>query len=116
MYSNAPPALTSAQIAGMSQDESMHKVLELLVSRERYGVIALQASMLITMAVMIVLIEVRPLARLIQKMSHSVFYWGDMVQIHDHFQKLVSKVRWGIVIAFIVSLIASLVGGVILSK
>jgi len=51
----------------------------------------------------------QPITHATKWLSRSVFYWGDMVSIHDHLVRRVTQIKWGIVIAFIVSLVAGLV-------
>jgi len=50
-----------------------------------------------------------PIAHATKWLSRSVFYWGDMVSAHDHLVRRMTQIKWGIVIGFIVSLVAGLV-------
>jgi len=51
----------------------------------------------------------QPIGHATKWLSRSVFYWGDMVSIHDHLARRMTQIKWGIVIGFIVSLVAGLV-------
>jgi len=46
--------------------------------------------------------------------NKSVFYWGDQIEIYDKFKERNSKIFWGIVIGFIVSLLAGIVTAIII--
>ncbi len=46
--------------------------------------------------------------------NKSVFYWGDQIEIYDKFKEKNSKIFWGIIIGFIVSLLAGLATAIII--
>lgn len=71
-----PPLFSANEISAMTSDDRLTKVLEIMVKRDRYEGIFVSASMLFALILIIVLVEVRPLSRLIEQTSKSVFYWG----------------------------------------
>jgi len=101
------------EVQKMSMEDRTERILQLLNKRDTtFGVIG--AICMICMAIVVAVVELRPLSRLVEKVRRSVFYWGDMVPIHDAFQKRMVQVKWGVGIAFLVSLLASIIGGLLM--
>jgi hypothetical protein len=108
LSSRVTPELTSEEISAMNIEQKTGKILEMLskkYSKSDY----LVPIMWIVMAISMAIIGLKPLARILDKASRSVFYWGDMIAVHNAFEKKILRVKWGIVIAFVVSLVASIV-------
>lgn len=63
----------------------------------------------IGMITFVFFLEFKPIKRLMKSMDISTFYWGDMMQIYDAYLHRRSQIKWGVIIAFIVSLAASFV-------
>lgn len=108
IVSQLPPAMTLEEIAAISVEERTTKILELLTRRtsgSSWSFPIVMAIFALTMGV----IEFRPLSKLLQKTSRSFFYWGDMIKNHDRFQRLLGRIKWGVVIAFLVSVVAGVV-------
>ena len=106
-FHSMQPPLRMQQIVAMSPDQRSIEMLKIL-SWKRGASDYSAPIMMLFLAVTIALIEIRPLSRLLDKASRSVFYWGDMVGIHDRYQKKAQLVKWGIIVAFAVSLLASI--------
>ena len=113
LASQTPPAFTLEEIKAMSIDERTVEVLSLAVNgQSASGYIA--PIMLIGVALIFILISLKPVERILGKLSRSVFYWGDMAQLHNQFESWIFRLKWGICIAFVVSLAASIAGAFLL--
>ncbi len=56
------------------------------------------------------ILEFKPISKLLNLGQVSVFYWGDITESYDKRLAKLSRFKWGIIIAFIVSLAATFVG------
>lgn len=110
---SVPPELTSKQISSMSVDVATRKILEVVSKNTRSLDYAAPISMLF-MAFMIAIIEIRPVSRLLSKMSRSVFYWGDMIAIQDRFRTRMTQLKYGVGVAFIISVLGSIIATVLI--
>lgn len=102
--------LTTNQIASMSVDQKINAILELANNRPSIS----SASMglfLISIVVAFIVGEIKPMRHLWKRLYQPVFYWGDMVQLYDTAQRRLTNFKWGIIVAFVVSIIASFVYG-----
>ena len=113
MFSRTPPAFTPEQIEAMSSDQRTIELLSLAVKRQSASGWTYPFAMLIV-AALYVAIGLRPIARILEKVSRSVFYWEDMAPIHDQFERKIFRLKWGVGIAFVVSLAASVAGALLL--
>ena len=57
---------------------------------------------------MMLVVEMKPISKILNWLDRSVFYWKDQQQAFDAYSSTITKVKWGIVIAFFVSLAASI--------
>lgn len=105
LSAQGPPELTSEQIKIMAADERLQKILELMVKKHETRDWILPIS-LFFWSFCFAFLGLRPISRLLKKISRSVFYWGDMIAVNDRYEKRVSHIKWGIIVAFIVSLLA----------
>jgi len=103
------PILNADQIQSMTIDARTQKLLELAVEKHSSSSWVLPIS-LVVMALVFAFLGLRPISRVIEKMSRSVFYWGDIIPVHDAFEKRVLQIKWSVIVAFIVSLVASIIG------
>ena len=106
---SSEPLLSIDNIRTLSVEERITKTLE-LVSKHNTSILPNPIAWLL-IALVIVFIELRPLSRLVENSTRSVFYWGDMIPAHDRYAKRVLQIKWGVGIAFLVSLIAGLIVG-----
>lgn len=58
----------------------------------------------------ILLVSYKPFSKLLKLTNQSVFYWGDMISLYDATLQKESRIKWGIIVGFVVSLSASFVG------
>lgn len=107
MVHSTPPTFTSDQITQMSQDQRQIETLKLLVSRKLVDY-AMTPVLPLAIALLMIVIEYRPLAKLVLYLTESAFYWGDAVPHFDRRDRLGNNIKWGIIIAFIISVIAGL--------
>lgn len=107
------PEIPLERIQAMDIEERTFETLRLLAENRVYPPYHLPI-MLIALGITFTLLEIRPISRISDKVNRSVFYWGDMQTVHDKYDKKVQLVKWGIIIAFFVSLFGSLVGGFLL--
>lgn len=94
------------------QAESIDKKINFLVEKtlNQYNTtLILMPYFAVGVMLFLALIEFRPIKRLVKIMDMSTFYWGDMVKIYDAHLHRRSQIKWGVIIAFIVSLAASFV-------
>lgn len=108
--------ITPQQIIQMSQEDILRKTLEVVVTKQNSSGTSFYSLVFIIVGLMI-LIEKLPMpSKIISQCSQAVFYWGDAIQRHEKFERTFSRVKWGLIIAFGVSLLATLVGAVILKS
>lgn len=107
------PPFSPEQIQAMTQEDRVTRILE-LVSKKQSKSDWIMPITWVVMAVVFVFLGLRPISRLVEKMSRSVFYWGDMAKIHDAYRARMVQIKWGVAVAFVVSLIASIVAAVMM--
>lgn len=107
------PTLTPDEIQALTVDERTQRILEMVSTKHDRSDWLLPIT-LVVMAPVMAVIGLRPFSRILQQSSRSVFYWGDTVPIHDAFERRITRVEWGVGVAFVVSLLASMVGGIML--
>lgn len=107
------PALTADEIQVLTAEEQIAKILELVCAKTKRSELILPVTFLVTSCLMMILVF-RPIHHLVKRSDRSVFYWGDVIPLHDAFEKRIARIKWGIGVGFIVSLIATIVGGIML--
>jgi len=95
-----------AEIEKLTVNEKLTKLLAKKSDMIDISVL-IMSSVWILMALIMIFADLRPLSRALKWMDRSVFYWGDQMQAFDAYKSLLTKVKWGIVVAFIVSGLAS---------
>ncbi len=91
-------------------DTKINFLVEQEVQRNNSSVIWLIPGMAMTMLIFFFALEFKPITKLVRVSNTSVFYWGDMVSIYDSYIQKRSRIKWGVMIAFVVSLAATFVG------
>lgn len=71
-------------------------------------------GMAMVMIFFLVVLEFKPITKLVKASNTSVFYWGDMIPIYDAYVQKRTRIKWGVVIAFVVSLAASLITALVI--
>lgn len=69
---------------------------------------------MVSVAVFMILLQLNPISALIKKLNKSVFYWGDMKIDFDNFSAKVKRIKWGVGIAFFVSVSSGIIVALIL--
>lgn len=106
--------ITPQQIIQMPQEDILRKTLEVVVTKQNSSGTSFYALVFIIVGLM-VLIEKLPMpSKIISQCNQAVFYWGDAIQRHEKLERTLGRVKWGLIIAFGVSLLATLVGAAIL--
>lgn len=103
------PLLSIGQIKSLTMEERSIKILEILASKKPTNDFLIYPVMMIASAIMFVILEIKPLNKLFNKIFRSVFHWGDMARVYDKDEKLYNSIKWIIIIGFIISLIASII-------
>jgi hypothetical protein len=96
----------------MTVDDKLNKILELyLTASSDYGASVLRplAGLLGAMLIMIFGTELAPITRVVRGLDRSVFYWGDMKEVHDRSRRRLSQWIWSVMVAFAVTLVGGLV-------
>jgi len=102
------PELTIELINSMTSEEQIQKLLELRV--EGKGSTRLKIMFLVLLvAVSFLVIGLSPISRFLEKLTRSVFYWGDMIATHDQLETKINRIKWGIGITLIISIIAGII-------
>ena len=114
LSSHLSPILNADQIQSMTIDARTQKLLELAVEKHSQSGWLLPITMIV-MALVLAFLGFRPISRIMEKMSRSVFYWGDIISVHDAFERRVLQIKWGVIVAFIVSLVASIIGAFVMN-
>jgi len=107
------PELSIDQINNLSLEQKTEKILEYNIKKITVSDFSYPIYSFVTILFLLA-IEVKPLARLSAKFQRSCFYWGDMIAIHDSYETKIQRIKWGIIIAFIISLISSFVVALVL--
>lgn len=107
------PRFTPQEIASMSLEGRTQKILELLTRQVSMFDWLLPLSWFVMVLVMVMPL-LRPFSRLVEKLRRPVFYWGDMMQVHDRFERKSQRIKWGIVVALAVTIVGGLIVGLIL--
>jgi len=108
-----PPALTLERIPKMTIDERTAATLALILdghkasSHIKYVFPVLSAAIV----ALLVLPELKLLSRLAGFYWQSAFYWGDMKITYDKRRRMLTQVLWGLVIAFLISVVAAIFVG-----
>jgi hypothetical protein len=106
------PHFTKAAIAAMSSDQRTSAILNLLSlqeSRVGWQVTEILGGFTIAFIMGIALGELRPVTRLWRRVYAPTFYWGDMIVVRDRSARVFNNLKWSVLVAFAVSLIASFV-------
>jgi hypothetical protein len=111
--SPVPPEISSKEISTMPVDQATRKILEIL-SKKSVKVDYSGPILWLILAVVVAILELRPLSRLLGKTARSVFYWGDMVALQDRFEKRMTQLKWGIGVAFVVSVLGSIIATLVM--
>jgi hypothetical protein len=101
------PTLPLDAIQKMTTEMKIQKLLE-LHTQEQNKINWFIPLLMVSWSLILASIEIRPISRIYEKFYRSVFYWGDMKTDFDRFKNRVNYIKWGIIIAFIVSLLAGI--------
>ena len=101
-------SLTARQIHAMSLDRKVETLLQHQCSGRPPGVWAFLISLMLSMILASLIGQFKPISLLMRKTSPSVFYWGDMIKMHDSLAKQISNVKWVICVGFVVSALAGI--------
>ena len=101
------PDISMDSIQSMTTEMQIEKILEIHLERD-IRANWLTPAILFSWVLILVLIEIRPITRIIEKLNRSVFYWGDMKTQYQNFLAKVNRFKWGVVITFIMSILAGL--------
>ena len=102
------PGLSREEIEALDVEHAVHRLLLMQVRTETTGLWFVAGAWLAMMGLLLGSMF-RPVSRLMEKTNMSVFHWGDMVPAYERLQRTVARVKWGLGIAFIVSVLAGLV-------
>ena len=116
MVTNAPPAIDPSSIDAMTTDNKIDAMVRLFATKKSAHEIWIIPISLIVVGSMIWLVELRPIGKIMDKVSRSVFYWGDMIPLWDKQQSRLSIIKWVILAGFIISLMATIVGGYLMGQ
>lgn len=108
-FSSQPPSLTDDQISAMTMAEQLEILLKRSVSNEKLTTVWTVPMGIFLMSVVAALVDKRPLSLLLRKINRSVFLWGDMIPVYRQYEAALSRWKWGVGVAFLISVIASVV-------
>jgi hypothetical protein len=103
-----PPEYTDAEILRMTVPDQTRAILRLAVKRDQTN-LWVPFVMFLIPVVWFVSLEARPISRLFKRIDQSVFYWGDAAPRFDLLQERLTWAKWGVGVAFVVSVAASVV-------
>jgi hypothetical protein len=115
IVSHTPAALEPVSSHTMTPDQKLDTILLLLAKRGLRNMWPLPLVLVIAGA-MLWIMELRPFGRILEKLSQSVFYWGNMVPIWNRQQSRITTIKWIIVAGFIISLLSTIVGGYLMGQ
>lgn len=91
-------------------EDKVNYLVEVTARADNSEVYLFIPGLFIGMLFFIFLIDYNPLSKLLKLTNLSVFYWGDMISTYDASIQKRSRIKWGVIVAFVVSLAASFVG------
>lgn len=103
------PQIDTAQILSKSLEEKINFLVEQSTSNKSNKVLWYLPGMTFVMLSLILIIELKPITRIVRSSNISAFYWGDATQKYDAYVDKREKIKWGVIIAFVVSVAASVV-------
>lgn len=103
------PAIDLQEIVSKSTEIKINFLVEQEINRNNSKRIWFIPIILIAMIGFISFLEIRPITRLARSSNASVFYWGDMIVKHDSYIQKISRFKWGVIIALLVSSASSLI-------
>ncbi len=95
-------------------EQKVDFLVEQGVKRKNTSSIWFIPGMAMTMLIFLFILEFKPITKLVHASNTSVFYWGDMIPVYDTYVQKRTRIKWSIIIAFGVSLSASLAGSLFL--
>ncbi len=108
------PVVPSLDITIMTTEEKITKILELSIARNNSPVFPSILPLILSWILATIIVATRPFTKIIRKISKSYFLWGDMIQIHSKRETLLNAIKWGVVIAFIISILSGVVVALIM--
>jgi len=112
-FLNSKPVFVKEQLDQLGAEDKLDLIL-LLLSRTDNDPIAIwlvaSIAIMVMFSFVLLVVWLRPVSRITEKLNRSIFYLGDEIEVYDKFQTQFNKVKWGIIIAFLVSLAATIAG------
>jgi hypothetical protein len=105
---NKLPLFTVPQIHAMSVDQRTEQLLQLAVQRDTQAPWTFVVLMLLV-GLIFGVAAASPVSRFFKRLDRSVFYWGDAAVIYERLQSRLTWLKWGVVVAFVVSVVGSVV-------
>ncbi len=94
------------QINMLTDSQKLNKILENQINN--YIDPWLIPISYLTLIIIFFVIEIKPITKLVSYLSHSVFYWGDIIEIETTYEKKKNIIKITIFLGFIISVLAGL--------
>jgi hypothetical protein len=98
-----------SKLLALSTDEKLNYLVKQAVNRNLAQNLTVIPAFAIGIVFLFFFIEFRPASKLVEAFNSSVFYWGDMVAAYDARKQTQSRIMWGVLVAFLVSIAAAYV-------
>lgn len=115
LQASSTSGITQADIASMTPNEQIAKILGILVGRGQNTSFSFILCWLVAWGIGMIIFATRPISHLIGKSRASFFYWGDMIQLHKKLENRNTLLIWFVGIALLVSIAGSIIGTLIIA-
>ncbi len=95
-------------VKSMTMEQQIRALLELALIRDAQGRVSFLPAMLASMIGSIIILELQPISRLLGAILRPIFCWGDMMTEYNKTRTRWIAIKWGVVVAFIVSVVAGI--------
>lgn len=110
VWNSVDSQLDLQSIMTYSMEEKIDFLVEQQVEKNNIKSIWFIPGLALMMLIFLFVLEFKPITKLVKASNTSVFYWGDMVAVYDSYIQKLTRIKWSVIVAFVVSLAATLVG------
>lgn len=106
--------LSNQQISTMGQADAARAALMVLMDKHNNSDSGYMLFVVIIIGIIVAADKLPTPSSIIHKCNRPVFSWGDAAAAHERFERRINQIKWVVIIGFAVSLLATLVGAIIL--
>lgn len=106
--------IDTTNILSKSLEEKVNFLVEQSAINRNNKILWYLPGMIFVMLAFLLIIEFKPITRIVRSTNISAFYWGDATEKYDNYLGRREKIKWGVIVAFVVSVAASVAASWIL--